>query len=255
MVNTNNLKKNIKYKLSDLKIIVPTCDNYVHLLEGLMYTTRKFWSLNNEFIILGYKEPKFKLDNNWSFISLGVDNGPSKWSDDLLLFFNDFKDDYFINMIDDTLMTRESDVEKITRVFNYMQNNKLVKKVFLHGSLSDSNFNLLGPISLNPVFELNNEFYDVNQIANYRSSLQSSIWSIDYFLKLLKPNMTPWDFEQQHTKNDGVRILTTKLKHPTMYSHLYRKGNRLINQWYKSVFEETKLSDEDIIILKEMLKL
>ena len=67
--------------------------------------------------------------------------------------------------------------------------------------------------------------------------------------------MTPWDFELQHARNDGFRILTTKKNHPTMYSHMYRKGNQLINQWYKSVFEETRLTDEDITILKEMLKI
>jgi hypothetical protein len=74
-------------------------------------------------------------------------------------------------------------------------------------------------------------------------------------MKLLKPNMTPWDFELQHIKNDGVRILTTVKDHPTMYSHIYRKGNQLIPSWYKSVFEDTQLSDMDITIIKNMIKL
>lgn len=242
-------------QIDDLKIIIPTCDKYIHLLEGLMYTINKFWPLNNKFIILGYKEPNFKLNQNWEFVSLGIDRGPNEWSNDLISFFKSFNDEYFINLIDDTLMTRISDVEKIQRVFNYMQNNKLVKKVFLHGSLTSGNKSLYGPIELTPISDLNNEFYDVNQIAYYRSSLQSAIWSKDYFLTLLKPNMTPWDFELQHTRNDGARILTTKENHPTMYSHLYRKGNQLIPSWYKSVFEETRLSDDDTKIIKEMLKL
>lgn len=242
-------------KLEDLKIIIPTCDNYIHLLEGLMYTIRKFWPLKNQFIILGYEKPKFKLDDNWIFVNLGVDKGPSEWSNDLLTYFNHFEDKYFINMIDDTLMTRPSDIDKIERAFNYMQTNESIKKIFLHGSLTSGNKSLFGPIKLNPVSELNMEFYEINQVANYRSSLQSSIWSTDYFKKLLKPNMTPWDFELQHPKNDGAIILTTKENHPTMYSHLYRKGNQLINQWYKSVFEETKLNDDDVLLLKEMLKL
>ena len=238
-----------------LKILIPTCDKYIHLLEGLMYTTKKYLPIDNKFIILGYKSPNFKLDDNWSFVSLGVDKGPSEWSNDLLTFFNDFKDEYFINMIDDTLITRLSDIKKIELVFNYMQSNKLVKKVFLHGSLTSGNKSLYGPIVLTPVLNLNSEFYDVNQVSNYRSSLQSAIWSKDYFMKLLKPNMTPWDFELQHIKNDGVRILTTVKDHPTMYSHIYRKGNQLIPSWYKSVFEDTQLSDMDITIIKNMIKL
>jgi hypothetical protein len=241
--------------LENLKIIIPTCDNYLHLLEGLMYTTRKYWGLNNQFIILGYEEPKFKLDDNWFFVTLGVDRGPSEWSNDLLTFFNEFDEEYFINMIDDTLMTRTSDIKKIESAFNYMQKNKNVKKVFLHGSLTSGNTRLFGDITLTPVAELDNVFYDINQFANYRSSLQSAIWSKDYFMKLLKSNMSPWDFELQHSKNDGARILTTVNNHPTMYSHLYRKGNQLISSWYKSVFEYTQLSDDDIKIIKEMLKI
>ena len=88
-------------ELKEIKIIIPTCDKYIHLIEGLMYTINKFWDVENEFIILGYKEPKFELNKNWSFISLGLDTGPSNWSNDLLKYFKNFKDEYFINIIDD----------------------------------------------------------------------------------------------------------------------------------------------------------
>jgi len=242
-------------ELKEIKIIIPTCDKYIHLIEGLMYTINKFWDVENEFIILGYKEPKFELNKNWSFISLGLDTGPSNWSNDLLKYFKNFKDEYFINIIDDTLMSRKSDTEKIKIVLKYMISNKTIKKCFLHGSLSDGNVGLLGDIKLTPIEELDYQFYDVNQTANYRSSLQSAIWSTDYFLNILKPNLTPWSFELQDIKNDNFRILTTVDNHPTMYSHLYRIGGQLIPNWYESVFENTKLSDDDIDLLKNILKL
>lgn len=238
----------------NVKIIIPTCDKYIHLLEGLMYTVNKFLKIDNQFIILGYKSPDFNLSKNWSFYSLGTDTGPKNWSNDLIVFFNEFKDNYFINMIDDTLLTRPSDVSKIELGFNYMLKNKDVKKCFLHGSLSTGEGHF-GDIKLTPILELESIFYDINQTANYRSSIQSAIWSTDYFKTLLKPNMTPWDFELQHSKNDGARILTTLNNHPTMMSHIYRVGNVLIPEWYKSVFEPTQLSDEDIDYLKNLLKL
>jgi hypothetical protein len=107
---------------------------------------------------------------------------------------------------------------------------------------------------LTPVNELNSEFYDVNQVSNYRSSLQSAIWNRDYFLTILKPNHTPWDFETQHVKNDGARILTTVNDHPIMFSHIYIKGG-LFSKWNESIYEEGGLSYEDTQIIKEMLKL
>jgi hypothetical protein len=242
-------------EFKDLKIIIPACDKYMHAVEGLMYTLTKYFNIDNKIILLGYSEPKFKLNDNWEFISLGVDTGPDNWSNDLLKFFETFKDEYFINMIEDALMTRPADIDKIKMGFNYMLKNKDVKKVFLHGSLThQSTSRMLGGTVLTPVDELNGEFYDVNQTSNYRTSLQSAIWNLDYFLTILKPNQNPWVFELQHIKNDGARILTTPHNHPIMFSHLYIRGV-LFSQWNKSIYEEGGLSDEETKIIKEMLKL
>lgn len=242
-------------EFKDLKIIIPTCDKYMHAVEGLMYTLNKYFNIKNKIILIGYSEPKFKLNDNWEFVSLGVDTGVNNWSNDLLKFFDTFKDEYFINMIDDTLMTRPANIDKIKIAFDYMLKNKEVKKVFLHGSLTHrSTSRMLGGTVLTPVAELNNEFCDVNQISNYRSSLQSAIWNREYFLTILKPNHTPWSFETQHVKNDGARILTTMDNHPIMFSHIYIKGG-LFEKWAESIYEDGGLPDEDVKIIKEILKL
>lgn len=244
----------LKLPVDQLRVIIPACDKYTHLVEGLMYTVNKFWACKNRFTILGYSQPKFKLLPNWDFISLGVDTGPQNWSNDLLKFFKNFKDEYFINMIDDGIMTRPADMHKIQAAYAYMLSNKEVKKCFLHGSLSSGDKSLLGDIELTPTEGLPG-FWDVNQTADYRTSIQPAIWSTEYFLQCLKPNMDPWQFETQHSKNDGVRILTTKENHPTMYGGLYRIGGVLVPNWYESVFEDTRLSEEDTAYLANLLKL
>lgn len=241
--------------LEKLKIIVPTCDKYTPLVEALMYSVEKHWGVANEFIILGYEYPKFKLNNNWYFISLGQDTGPENWSNDLLKFFEKFEDEYFINMIDDTVLTRKSDTNKIQRAFDYMKKYKDVKKCFLQGSLSSGGYDLLGDISYTPVEELNGEFVDINQMANYRTSIQSAIWATDYFLQILKPNLSPWDFELQHVKNDGARILTTLNNHPIMFAHLAsRASDTIMHGWKNSMYENTHLSEEDVLNISKILK-
>jgi len=247
-------EKPLTLPVDQLRVLIPACDKYTHLVEGLMYTLNKFWACKNRFTILGYSEPKFKLLPNWDFVSLGVDTGPQNWSNDLLKFFKTFKDEYFINMIDDGIMTRKADMDKIQAAYAYMLENKQVKKCFLHGSLSSGDKSLLGDIELTPTEGLPG-FWDVNQTADYRTSIQPAIWSTEYFLQSLKPNLNPWEFETQHTKNDGARILTTKDNHPTMYGGLYRIGGVLVPNWYESVFEDTKLPQEDITYLAELLKL
>lgn len=245
----------LSYEIEKLKVIIPTCDKYIHIVEALMYSLKKYWSANNEFIILGYSEPDFKLYDNWKFVSMGTDTGAVNWSNDLLKFFDTFEDEYFINMIDDTVMTRLADIYKIETAFKYMMKNKEVKKCFLQGSLSVGGKDLLGEIDYFPVNELDNLFYDINQTADYRTSIQSAIWSTKYFLEVLKPNLTPWDFELQHLKNDGARILTTRSSHPIMFSHLCSKmSSELMPNWTKSMYEDTELPVEDVHTILQILK-
>ena len=237
----------MEYK--DIKIIIPTCNQYLGIVRALIYTLNKFWPNHGEIIILGYDSPNFELDNKTSFVSMGKQLGPKEWSNDLIKFFNQFKDEFFINMIDYTLMTRKADEHQIKYLFELIKKDDLIGKIFLHGSLT----------SFNKYETLKNDKYDlilINQNCEYRSSIQSAIWRTSYFLQMLKPNLSPWEFELQHIKNDGVKIISTKTNHPTMYSHLYRVGGKFqVNDWYKSVFEPTQLPDEDIKLIKEMLKL
>jgi hypothetical protein len=68
-----------------------------------------------------------------------------------------------------------------------------------------------------------------DQHAEYRSSLQAAIWKRDYFLRLLKPNRSPWDFERigkDELKNDGKIILGLRQhdRAPVSYANLYARG-------------------------------
>ncbi len=51
--------------IDDIKILLPTCNQYIHLCEGLMYTMEKFWTNHGEVIIIGYDDPKFNLNDKW----------------------------------------------------------------------------------------------------------------------------------------------------------------------------------------------
>lgn len=46
-------------EFKNLKIIIPTCDKYMHAVEGLMYTLNKYFNISNKIILIGYSEPKF----------------------------------------------------------------------------------------------------------------------------------------------------------------------------------------------------
>jgi hypothetical protein len=232
--------------MKELKIIIPTCDKYLHLVEGLIYTINKYWDNHGEVIILGYTTPNYNLPKNMKFISMGEDRGAKLWSNDLIEFFKTFEEDYFINLIDDTLIIRPVDNNRINNLFEYMTSNESVNKIFLTGSLVEPSRSFdYGKLDL----------LEVKQESDYRTSVQFSIIKTSFFKKYLKPNQTPWEYELQNSKNDGLKVLTVKKDRnaPIIYSHLYRDNIGLIPEWYISKKTNLVMYEEDKQIIKKML--
>ena len=117
-----------------MKIILPTCNEYLFLIENLIFNFSKYWPDHFDVLVLGYDQPKFPIPKNWEFVSLGIQNGPQEWSNDLIRFFNNFTDEHFINFIDDTLLTKKVNHGKILELINFIKSNKNIGKIFLHGS-------------------------------------------------------------------------------------------------------------------------
>jgi hypothetical protein len=215
--------------MKELKIIIPTCDKYLHLVEGLIYTINKYWDNHGEVIILGYTTPNYNLPKNMKFISMGEDRGAKLWSNDL-----------------DTLIIRPVDNNRINNLFEYMTSNESVNKIFLTGSLVEPSRSFdYGKLDL----------LEVKQESDYRTSVQFSIIKTSFFKKYLKPNQTPWEYELQNSKNDGLKVLTVKKDRnaPIIYSHLYRDNIGLIPEWYISKKTNLVMYEEDKQIIKKML--
>lgn len=65
-----------------------------------------------------------------------------------------------------------------------------------------------------------------DQTAPYRASTQPAIWDIHYFRSLIRPEMSPWQFELSSlADNDGATIVGTTLP-PAIYDYanVYLKG-------------------------------
>lgn len=238
-------------KKRDLKIVVPTCDKYMHLIEGYIYTLDKYWENHGDVILLGYKEPQFELKSHTEFISLGVDKGAQVWSNGLIDFFKDFDEEFFIFMNDDALLTDYVNDATIEYFYQMMLKNNKIGKASLYGSLGDN------PKYYVPLQDNNySNLISINQNADYRTSLQPAIWRTDLFRKWLRPNISPWDFELSHFKNDGIIILSTNKYQPLYLSHLFRRNNVLVNDWwYRSKHNNSSLSEEDKQYLIKLLKL
>lgn len=234
--------------MDKLKIIIPTCDKYLHCIEALVYTIDKYWEDHGEVIILGYKKPNYVLPTNTTFHSMGDDRGPKYWSDDLIKYFNHFEDEYFIYFTDDTPIIRSVNSNRIKELYSHMLKDKIINKIFISGTLTENSkeYNIDG---LNLV--------EINQNSDYRTSVQTAIIKTTYIKKYLKPNQSPWDFELQNSKNDGLKILSVKMDEtaPIIWTHMYRDKTGLTDNWDTSMKTGLKMYDKDKIIIKKILNI
>jgi len=167
-----------------MKIIVTTSDNYHHLLPVFFYLYNKYWG--EPFELVGHAKPECELPANCTWVSLGDQQGPKKWSDQLRPYF-DRQPDWFVWMMEDT---------------------------FLKEPVNMPGFVLSGCGRMDLTKDIKSREHNSNSITvyahsntRYRLSTQPSIWRKNFLLQYLTPGLSPWDFETQDPKNDGWNII------------------------------------------------
>jgi len=237
--------------MNNLCIIIKTCDKFIHLVEGVMYGIEKYYPNHPKIYLLGYAKPKFKLENNWEFISFGDDTGPNDWSNVFIKFFNDYKFNEFLLFYDDMFFLGDVDNKQINDLHKILVNDKNIGKISICGTLSNQSDYYIGRVDN----EYNYNIVEVKQDMIYRLSTQPAIWNVNFFLKYMKPNMDPWSYELQHPKKDGVKIYSIKTNIPVSLSHFYRKGGKefLQDKWYISWTDNKIMEDNDKVMINKIL--
>lgn len=239
-----------------MKILIPTCNDYIKHIEALQHSTRNTYLSKFEFIIIGDKAPEFELDSNWSFVSVGVDSPASKWSTRMIEFLKDFPDEDFIYGCDDCAIT-------------FLDGERLKQSLFVM-----SHFDGIGRIALmaegkNRAFEdcpVIRQGEDIGDLvpfkmsrfgndSDYRLSLGWSIYNKKCFLEFCEAGMTPWQFELQSCdiKNkerlDKWAFLTFLPEGEVIDAAFFRRKHiqGVIPDWHKGYYGrdlEGKLKDE-----------
>ena len=190
-----------------IPIYIATSNDFLPLLKPFAYLFNKHWSSNQEVNFLGYDLPNFELPKNFNFISLGEQTDVKDWSNDLINFFNSTDDSHFIYTAEDQFIIDNIDENILNKLLEFTEDDNVGKICLNHGAAENSHFNV-DTIDYFDIIEL-------NQNADWRNSLQWSIWNKSHFLKCVKNDMSQWDFELKSLgnnspiKNDGVRILGT----------------------------------------------
>ena len=208
---------------TNLKIYIPTCNNYIKYVEAVLYTFKKYWYDydNYEVVILGYKPPEFELHKNVTFYSMGEDDSVGKWSNGLIKYFESIDDEWIIHWNDDCPLSGLINVEILNLFYDKIRDKNTDPAIVKYCLMSDTSSREHIELEDHGDFKL----IEAEQGSDYRLSLPYQIWNRKYFLKNLPENTDPWKFETQHPKHDGYRMLGTKGKFCTDMYQLMRREN------------------------------
>jgi hypothetical protein len=253
-----------------MKVYMITSNKYAQQCCPInIYFLKKYWS-SAEVTIVGYDEV-LNLKNLPTDIKvkcLGKQEDFGKyWTSALIPFFKTIEEKYFTLIFEDHLLFNYVDIKKIKTLEQYLENDILQKVDLSNGIDAGSTENTKKYDDYINIF---------NQNCDYRLSLCPAIWTKDYFLKYLKPNMTAWDFEIQSLGSNSlvkkekanIGVYKKAFIEERIYAQyeLYRSGKisigsdgkttlKYINRMAKDIIEKTFNDfDGDFKILKNYLK-
>lgn len=205
-----------------MRVFVITNDHYLWCLHPFAYLFNKYWSESQEVVVAGYSVPKKALPNNFRFHSLARANAPQdKWSDGLMTFLSEMKDDYSVIMLEDYWISRPVDIGFMETAYSYIQSNPNVLRIDLTGDVMHCKGDCRDAYSFGFI-----NHYDIVEKPpglSYRMSFQAGLWNNKLLLSLLNKNKTPWQVEIQTQVPEHLLVLGTK-QWPLRYANAIYKG-------------------------------
>ena len=156
----------------------------------------------SELRILGYDEPDFELTENCKFISMGQQGPVEDWSTDLRKYFLGCKDDYFIYSTEDVFFYKQSNIEYLNYLGEFVEMNEWVGRLNLSNIGEENGDTMLNSRHYSSSFlqTIDNDFGEINLYkltsnSAYHLTCQPSIWNKKYFLRYMTDGQSPWVFE------------------------------------------------------------
>lgn len=172
--------------LKNFSFIVSTYNNNLPALEIFEINAKKFLTFDNQIkkylICEDYYQPK-----NKSYFDMILTNNPGKnWADQILESIKKIKTKYIIYCLEDFIFYKNVDI----KLLNYYLNWSFV---------NDVNYLRLMPKPIGFI-KVENNIFNLDKYALYKSSLFFTVWNRQLFIDLLKRFKNPWEFEIKGTK-------------------------------------------------------
>lgn len=238
--------------MNNFTIYITTCDSNIFIIKYFQHFFNKYWGKHNKVKILGFNKPDFELSENFEFISLGKEQvgGAKGWSNYLIDFFSSIKDEFFIYGLDDFMIARPVDEEVYNTCLDLL--DEKVGRIDLQPSLQYARPSQY----VEPFTEKNGinfvKLVDSGRGVNlYQNAAAFSIWNKKWFLKNIRRDWSPWDWEitgsMSLADGDGYRVIGS------LDRWAIRKLEVLSSQW-PGIINVRGIRQEDLDIMKLLCK-
>jgi len=184
-------------------------------LRPFSYLFNIYWSSAQPVIVGGYAHPPFELPPNFTFHSIHPDCYPAeRWSNGVIEFFQSIKDPFFVWMLEDYWLNSPVNTNVVDLLVDYMHQHPDVLRIDLTTDrLCSGHARDIGTWNYIDLVETTHE-------VQYQLSTQAALVNRRLLLQTMKPDLSPWDYELQDTKDilpSSMRILGTH-QHPVKYT-------------------------------------
>jgi hypothetical protein len=220
------------------------------VIKYFQYFFNKYWGKHMKVKVLGFSKPNFDLEENFEFISMGSEQvgGVKGWSNYLIDYFSSIDDEYFVKGLDDFMIARPVDEEVFKTCLELLSPE--IGRIDLQPSLQYSRSSQ----HVYPYTEKNDikflSLVDSGHGHNlYQNAAAFSIWNRQWFLKNIRRDWSPWDWEitgsMSLADGDGYKVLGT------VDRWAVRKLEILSSQW-SDIINVRGIREEDLEMMKKL---
>ena len=197
-----------------MRVVVYTCNEYADILPGFAYLFNRYWSSLQPVAYAGC--PKMDLPPNFEWYK--VDSRiAARWSDGLIEFLQMLDCDIIGWLLEDYYLCRGVNHPAIQSLVEYMHLHPDILKVDLtsdrlhSGKAEDIDY--WGHLDI----------IRTPWETPYQFSTQAALWNRKHLLDVLKPEMSPWDFELRSDYPEKLHVCGTR-QWPVRYCNAVGMG-------------------------------
>jgi hypothetical protein len=216
-----------------VKVVVYTCTEYSDCLPGFAYLFNTFWSSLQPVAYAGCAPMPLPPNFEWYNVESRV---AARWSDGLIEFLQMLDDDILCWLLEDYYLCRTVQHEAVRSLSDYMLLHPEVVRMDLTADRLHSGHAV--DVDVWGHCDIIETGWDVA----YQFSTQAALWNRHHLLNILRPEMSPWDFELQDVQSN-MRVLGTR-QWPVRYVNLLGMG--LPKGEYRTEHRRTGLGGETV---------